>query len=63
MTCLGHDTSAKQLLSSYHGAILASVVMGEVPDVLVITHTAVRAGSGHPYSSQHLLSVNMQVLD
>ena len=27
--------------------------MGEAPDVLVITHTAVLAGSGHPYNIQN----------
>jgi len=51
--CLGHDTCVSCLLSSCHGAILASVVMGEAPDVLVITHTSVLFGSGHPYSTVH----------
>ena len=49
--CLGHDTCVSCLLSSCHGAILASVVMGEAPDVLVITHTSVLSGSGHPCST------------
>ena len=50
-TCLGHDNCVSCLLSSCHGAILASVVMGEAPDVLVITHTSVLSGSGHPCST------------
>ncbi len=48
--CLGHGKRASWVLRSCQGAIRASVVIGEAPDVLVITHTFVLSGSGHPCS-------------
>ena len=35
--------------------------MGEAPDVLVITQTAVLAGSGHPYTIKHFSCFDMEI--
>ena len=48
--CLGHSMCERAALSSCQGAILASVVIGDAPDVLVMTKTAELAGRGHPCS-------------
>ena len=47
---LGHAIVCSSWLSSCQGAILAAVVMGDAPEVLVITHTTEQRGSGHPCS-------------
>lgn len=47
-TCLGQDICPSWSLSCRQGVIRASVVIGEAPEVLVMTHTCVLFGKGQP---------------